>query len=89
MNIYTVGTIGRGGYPVNCAGGALFEPTDNGEFGNKRGALRCAAELARMWSLDNDGEPITVGVVSGVRDSGNLQTLIATATATGRRVRWS
>jgi hypothetical protein len=87
--IYIVGTLGQAGSTINFAGGSKFEPTDNGEFTNKRAARSAAAECARAWAGSADGEPVEVAVA--VQRDESMLDLLATCTARAgnRRVQWS
>lgn len=87
---YTLGTLGRGGRPVNFAGGKLFESMDNGEFKSKAEARRAAAEVAQAWACDSEDGVCDVGIVVSA-DEDSMPDLLTVATATrGRKtVRWS
>lgn len=86
---FTLGTLGNGGRQINFAGGALFEPMDNGEFSSKAAARQAAAEIAQMWARDSeDGVCEVAIVVSGDYESTPDLLTVATATRGHKRVRW-
>lgn len=87
---YTLGTLGKGGRPVNSAGEELFEAMDNGDFKSKAEARKAAADVAQMWARDSDDGASDVAIVVST-DKNSIPDLLTVATATrGRKtVRWS
>ena len=86
---YTIGTIGRGGSPINRAGGALFESIDSGEFSSKLAARKAASELAKAWANDSDDGRCEVAIAVRNDDDSipDLMT-IAMANRARKSVRW-
>lgn len=86
---YTLGTLGRGGRPVNFAGGQLFEAMDNGEFTSKDGARKAAAELAEMFARDAEDGTCQIAIVVSAGDGAPDLMTVATATVGKKRIQWS